>query len=87
MHSLRATNQIDLEGVISENIGSTLATDSANINMSVKQTLLESFFIGGGKKRPSDGDNAETAADEKKGKKKAAFNCKYDDSFLKTEGS
>lgn len=51
--------------------------------MSVKQISLESFFSGGCKKRPNDGDNTETAADEKKGEKKAAFNQKYDDSYLK----
>lgn len=51
--------------------------------MSVKQTSLESFFGGGCKKRPNNGDNTETGADEKKGEKKAAFNQKYDDSYLK----
>lgn len=60
-----------------------MLSGSANINISEKQTLFESFLSGGGTKRLNDNNNAETLADEKKGKKKAAFNQKYVDSYLK----
>ncbi|XP_055734780.1 SCAN domain-containing protein 3-like [Salvelinus fontinalis] len=50
-----------------------------------KQTSLESFFRRSkGDKRPNDDvDNAETAEPETTKKKKASFNRKYDESYLK----
>lgn len=66
--SSTATIKVYIEGAVSENISSSLATGSANVNMSVRQTSHKSSFSRGGKKKPSDGDNTETATDEKKGK-------------------
>ncbi len=41
--------------------------------MSGKQTSLESFLSGGGKKRKMDNDNEETAAGEKNGEKESCL--------------
>jgi hypothetical protein len=51
----------------------------------IKQTSLESFFRRGKRdKRPNDDvDNARTAEPETAKKKKASFNRKYDESYLK----
>ncbi|XP_071402312.1 SCAN domain-containing protein 3-like [Centroberyx affinis] len=53
--------------------------------MSKKQTSLESFFGRGrgDKRRPNDDDNTETAEAETAKKKKASFNRKYDESYIK----